>query len=83
MLLRIPRFFDPLGGYAMLGFGDIISPGQLIAFSYRPFPCLSWDLPNGWPWSTSDDVPSTMHPRGWYFSISSKDLLSTMNEWLS
>ena len=35
MLLRIPRFFDPLGGYAMLGFGDIISPGQLIAFSYR------------------------------------------------
>ncbi|XP_044366796.1 signal peptide peptidase-like 2 isoform X4 [Triticum aestivum] len=63
MLLRIPRFFDPLGGYAMLGFGDIISPGQLIAFSYRPFPCLSWDLPNGWPWSTSDDVPSTMHPR--------------------
>ncbi|KAM3205995.1 hypothetical protein ACQJBY_061593 [Aegilops geniculata] len=35
MLLRIPRFFDPLGGYAMLGFGDIISPGHLIAFSYR------------------------------------------------
>ncbi|XP_044422918.1 signal peptide peptidase-like 2 isoform X3 [Triticum aestivum] len=35
MLLRIPHFFDPLGGYAMLGFGDIISPGHLIAFSYR------------------------------------------------
>ncbi|KAF7105540.1 hypothetical protein CFC21_106339 [Triticum aestivum] len=35
MLLRIPHFFDPLGGYAILCFGDIIYPGQLIAFSYR------------------------------------------------
>ncbi|KQK07588.1 signal peptide peptidase-like 2 [Brachypodium distachyon] len=35
MLLRIPRFFDPWGGYDMLGFGDIIFPGLLVAFSYR------------------------------------------------
>ncbi|XP_051198148.1 signal peptide peptidase-like 2 [Lolium perenne] len=35
MLLRIPRFFDPWGGYDMIGFGDIILPGLLVAFSYR------------------------------------------------
>ncbi|KAF9610075.1 hypothetical protein IFM89_019915 [Coptis chinensis] len=26
MLLRIPRFFDPWGGYDMIGFGDILFP---------------------------------------------------------
>ncbi|PKA49663.1 Signal peptide peptidase-like 2 [Apostasia shenzhenica] len=35
MLLRTPRFFDPWGGYDMIGFGDILFPGLLIAFSYR------------------------------------------------
>ncbi|OEL36617.1 Signal peptide peptidase-like 2 [Dichanthelium oligosanthes] len=35
MLLRIPRFFDPWGGDDMIGFGDIIFPGLLVAFSYR------------------------------------------------
>lgn len=35
MLLRIPRFFDPWGGYDMIGFGDIIFPGLLVVFSYR------------------------------------------------
>ncbi|XP_064977577.1 signal peptide peptidase-like 2 [Musa acuminata AAA Group] len=35
MLLRIPRFFDPWGGYDMIGFGDILFPGLLVAFSYR------------------------------------------------
>ncbi|KAJ1275452.1 hypothetical protein BS78_05G136300 [Paspalum vaginatum] len=35
MLLKIPRFFDPWGGYDMIGFGDIIFPGLLVAFSYR------------------------------------------------
>ncbi|NP_001346469.1 uncharacterized protein LOC100217036 precursor [Zea mays] len=35
MLLRIPRFFDPWGGYDMIGFGDIIFPGLLVGFSYR------------------------------------------------
>ncbi|CAL4993481.1 unnamed protein product [Urochloa decumbens] len=35
MLLRIPCFFDPWGGYDMIGFGDIIFPGLLVAFSYR------------------------------------------------
>ncbi|CAL9202974.1 signal peptide peptidase-like 2 [Musa acuminata AAA Group] len=35
MLLKIPRFFDPWGGYQMIGFGDIILPGLLIVFSHR------------------------------------------------
>lgn len=35
MLLRIPRFFDPWGGYDMIGFGDIIFPGLLVSFSFR------------------------------------------------
>ncbi|KAK8938288.1 Signal peptide peptidase-like 2 [Platanthera guangdongensis] len=35
MLLRIPRFFDPWGGYDMIGFGDIIFPGLLVTFCYR------------------------------------------------
>ncbi|WOL15567.1 signal peptide peptidase-like 2 isoform X1 [Canna indica] len=35
MLLRIPRFFDPWGGYQMIGFGDMILPGLLISFTRR------------------------------------------------
>ncbi|RZC47218.1 hypothetical protein C5167_040170 [Papaver somniferum] len=35
MLLRIPRFFVPWGGYDMIGFGDIIFPGLLVAFAFR------------------------------------------------
>lgn len=35
MLLRVPRFFDPWGGYDMIGFGDILFPGLLISFSFR------------------------------------------------
>ncbi|XP_021295162.1 signal peptide peptidase-like 2 [Herrania umbratica] len=35
MLLKIPRMFDPWGGYSIIGFGDILLPGLLIAFSLR------------------------------------------------
>uniref|UniRef100_A0A2P2KIA0 Signal peptide peptidase-like 4 n=1 Tax=Rhizophora mucronata TaxID=61149 RepID=A0A2P2KIA0_RHIMU len=35
MLLKIPRMFDPWGGYSVIGFGDIILPGLLVAFSKR------------------------------------------------
>ncbi|KAA8527324.1 hypothetical protein F0562_034579 [Nyssa sinensis] len=35
MLLRIPRLFDPWGGYDMIGFGDILFPGLLISFAFR------------------------------------------------
>ena len=35
MLLKIPRLFDPWGGFSIIGFGDILLPGLLIAFSLR------------------------------------------------
>ncbi|XP_020972367.1 uncharacterized protein LOC107610813 isoform X2 [Arachis ipaensis] len=35
MLLKIPRLFDHWGGYNIIGFGDIILPGLLVAFSLR------------------------------------------------
>ncbi|XP_044477158.1 signal peptide peptidase-like 2 [Mangifera indica] len=35
MLLKIPRLFDPWGGYSIIGFGDILLPGLVIAFSLR------------------------------------------------
>ncbi|GAB2291008.1 Signal peptide peptidase-like 4 [Dionaea muscipula] len=35
MLLKIPRMFDPWGGYSIIGFGDIILPGLLLVFSLR------------------------------------------------
>uniref|UniRef100_A0A5B6Z4P2 PA domain-containing protein n=1 Tax=Davidia involucrata TaxID=16924 RepID=A0A5B6Z4P2_DAVIN len=35
MLLRVPRFFDPWGGYNMIGFGDILFPGLLVSFAFR------------------------------------------------
>ncbi|KAL5721089.1 Signal peptide peptidase-like [Ranunculus cassubicifolius] len=35
MLLKVPRTFDPWGGYSIIGFGDIILPGLIIALSLR------------------------------------------------
>mmetsp|Transcript_35632 Transcript_35632/g.79248 ORF Transcript_35632/g.79248 Transcript_35632/m.79248 type:complete len:564 (-) Transcript_35632:687-2378(-) len=36
MLLRVPRFYlAQLGGYSMLGFGDVILPGLLVAYTRR------------------------------------------------
>ncbi|XP_021895279.1 signal peptide peptidase-like 2 isoform X2 [Carica papaya] len=35
MLLKIPRMFDPWGGYSIIGFGDILLPGLVVAFSLR------------------------------------------------
>ncbi|XVF33319.1 hypothetical protein REPUB_Repub17cG0158300 [Reevesia pubescens] len=35
MLLKIPRMYDPWGGYSVIGFGDIILPGLVVAFSLR------------------------------------------------
>ncbi|XP_071917548.1 signal peptide peptidase-like 2 isoform X5 [Coffea arabica] len=40
MLLKIPRLFDPWGGFSIIGFGDILLPGLLIAFSLR-YDCLA------------------------------------------
>ncbi|XP_048445796.1 signal peptide peptidase-like 2 [Pyrus x bretschneideri] len=35
MLLKIPRMFDLWGGFSIIGFGDILLPGLLVAFSLR------------------------------------------------
>ncbi|KAG2496822.1 hypothetical protein HYH03_005228 [Edaphochlamys debaryana] len=36
MLLRVPHFgFGGMGGYSLLGFGDVILPGLLVAFTRR------------------------------------------------
>lgn len=35
MLLKIPRLFDPWGGFSIIGFGDILLPGLVVAFSLR------------------------------------------------
>ncbi|XP_010023580.2 signal peptide peptidase-like 3 [Eucalyptus grandis] len=35
MLLRVPRVFDPWGGYDMIGFGDILFPGLLVSLLCR------------------------------------------------
>ncbi|KAL5207610.1 hypothetical protein ABZP36_032045, partial [Zizania latifolia] len=35
MLLKIPLMFDPWGGFSIIGFGDILLPGLLIAFALR------------------------------------------------
>lgn len=35
MLLKIRRMFDPWGGYSIIGFGDILLPGLLVAFALR------------------------------------------------
>ncbi|WOL00946.1 signal peptide peptidase-like 2 [Canna indica] len=48
MLLRIPRFFDPWGGYDMIGFGDILFPGLLLAFSYRYDRSIKKGILNGY-----------------------------------
>lgn len=39
MLLKIPRMFDPWGGYSIIGFGDILLPGLLVCFSLRLKKC--------------------------------------------
>ncbi len=48
MLLRVPRFFDPWGGYDMIGFGDILFPGLLISFAFRFDKLNKRSLTNGY-----------------------------------
>ncbi|CAM0884319.1 unnamed protein product [Alopecurus aequalis] len=35
MVLKMPKEFDVWNGYDMIGFGDILFPGLLVAFSFR------------------------------------------------
>lgn len=45
MLLKIPRLFDYMGGYAMLGLGDIVIPGLLLSFAHRYDVSVSFRYP--------------------------------------
>eukprot|EP00252_Welwitschia_mirabilis_P005952 TRINITY_DN16548_c0_g2_i1.p1 TRINITY_DN16548_c0_g2~~TRINITY_DN16548_c0_g2_i1.p1 ORF type:complete len:553 (-),score=86.72 TRINITY_DN16548_c0_g2_i1:277-1935(-) len=45
MLLKIPRLYDPWGGYSIIGFGDILLPGLLVAFALR----YDWAAKKSWP----------------------------------
>ncbi|EMS64986.1 Signal peptide peptidase-like 2B [Triticum urartu] len=35
VMIAIPRMFDPWGGYSIIGFGDILLPGLVVAFALR------------------------------------------------
>ncbi|XP_039057647.1 signal peptide peptidase-like 3 [Hibiscus syriacus] len=48
MLLRVPQAFDPWGGYDMIGFGDILFPGLLVAFAFRYDKANKNHLANGY-----------------------------------
>ncbi|XP_022846416.1 signal peptide peptidase-like 3 [Olea europaea var. sylvestris] len=48
MLLRVPRIFDPWGGYDMIGFGDILFPGLLVSFAFRFDKAKKKGLVNGY-----------------------------------
>ncbi|GAB2224135.1 hypothetical protein Droror1_Dr00004883 [Drosera rotundifolia] len=54
MLLRFPWLFDPWGGYSVIGFGDIILPGLVLAFSLRCDWLSNRKLCGGYfPWAMS------------------------------
>lgn len=48
MLLKIPRIFDPWGGYSIIGIGDILLPGLLISFAKRFDAATKKNLRNGY-----------------------------------
>lgn len=48
MLLKVPRFNDELGGYSLLGLGDVALPGLLVSYLMR-FDCeRRWSLSRGY-----------------------------------
>ncbi|KXZ43021.1 hypothetical protein GPECTOR_106g115 [Gonium pectorale] len=57
MLLRVPHFGLPgLGGYSLLGFGDVILPGLLVAYMRRV------DLDLAWPGSAAAAAAAAAEP---------------------
>ncbi|XVE81085.1 hypothetical protein DITRI_Ditri15bG0034900 [Diplodiscus trichospermus] len=63
MLLRVPRVFDPWGGYDMIGFGDILFPGLLVAFGFRPLLYIPRVISNEWAWSTCTPLSCSLYIR--------------------
>ncbi|KAL0720285.1 hypothetical protein Bca4012_034884 [Brassica carinata] len=54
MLLRIPRFFDPWGGYDMIGFGDILFPGLAVILGL-----VRGELKELWNYGTEESESDT------------------------
>ncbi|XP_004971032.1 signal peptide peptidase-like 3 [Setaria italica] len=48
MVLKMPKEFDSWNGYDMIGFGDILFPGLLVAFSFRFDRSHGKDLTDGY-----------------------------------
>lgn len=48
MVLKMPKEFDTWNGYDMIGFGDILFPGLLVAFSFRFDRSHGKDLTDGY-----------------------------------
>ncbi|XP_006645218.1 signal peptide peptidase-like 3 [Oryza brachyantha] len=48
MVLKMPKEFDTWNGYDMIGFGDILFPGLLVAFSFRYDKSHGKDLTDGY-----------------------------------
>ncbi|KAJ1286790.1 hypothetical protein BS78_03G378800 [Paspalum vaginatum] len=48
MVLKMPKEFDSWNGYDMIGFGDILFPGLLVAFSFRYDRVHGKDLTDGY-----------------------------------
>ncbi|KAL5221222.1 hypothetical protein ABZP36_025935 [Zizania latifolia] len=48
MVLKMPKEFDTWNGYDMIGFGDILFPGLLVAFSFRYDRSHGKDLTDGY-----------------------------------
>eukprot|EP00898_Chlorokybus_atmophyticus_P003395 jgi/Chlat1/4056/Chrsp26S04104 len=53
MLFKAPRLFDPWGGYGMLGYGDVVLPGLLAAYTLR------FDMEKAKSWANGYFVPTT------------------------
>ncbi|XP_039020721.1 signal peptide peptidase-like 3 isoform X2 [Hibiscus syriacus] len=65
MLLRVPRAFDPWGGYDMIGFGDILFPGLLVAFAFRPLVYIPRVISNERAWSTGTPLSCSLYTRSY------------------
>ncbi|XWS13237.1 hypothetical protein CRYUN_Cryun36dG0020300 [Craigia yunnanensis] len=63
MLLRFPRVFDPWDGYDMIGFGDILFPGLLVAFAFRPLLYIPRVISDGRAWSTCTPLSCSLYIR--------------------
>uniref|UniRef100_A0A0D9V9G2 PA domain-containing protein n=1 Tax=Leersia perrieri TaxID=77586 RepID=A0A0D9V9G2_9ORYZ len=78
MVLKMPKEFDTWNGYDMIGFGDILFPGLLVAFSFRYDRSHGKDLTDGYflclmigyafEWTTSSPLSSPFNTRSYRYA---------------